>query len=131
MNSCRKKEGAATTIYQSQIIEERRAAAATAAAENGAQEKSRENRGGKITRTATSATAAPGGTTRHYAALTAAHIAQLIALSFHEKIRWLTGAETAAAALHSDPFGMILSKNYEAFLHSKLKKSDWINLSNL
>ena len=50
----KKKEGAATTIYQSQIIEERRATAA----ENGVQEKSRENRGGKITRTATSATAA-------------------------------------------------------------------------
>ena len=86
-----------------------------AAAENGAQEKSRENRGGKITRTATSATAA----LRRRAA---AHIAQLIALSFHEKIRWLTGAETAAAALHSDPFGTILSKNYEAILHSKLAK---------
>ena len=108
LNSCRKKEGAATTIYQSQIIEECRAAAA----ENGAQEKSRENRGGKITRSATAAL-------RRRAA---AHIAQLIALSFHEKIRWLTGAETAAAALHSDPFGMILSKNYEAILHSKLAK---------
>ena len=96
---------------------------AAAAAENGAQEKSRENRGGKITRTATSATAA--------LRRAAAHIAQLIALSFHEKIRWLTGAETAAAALHSDPFGMIWSKNYEAFLHYRLAKSDWIKLFKL
>jgi len=94
------EEGAATTIYQSQIIEECHAAAA---AENGAQEKSRENRGGKITRTATSATAA--------LRRAAAHIAQLIALSFHEKIRWLTGAETAAAALHSDPFVLLWTRD--------------------
>ena len=91
----------------------------SAAAENGAQEKSRENRAGKITRTATSASAA---CTAPRAA--AAHSAQLIALSFHEKIRWLTGAETAAAALHSDPFGVILSKKYMAFSPSQSVKFD-------
>jgi len=78
----------------------------SAAAENGAQEKSRENRAGKITRTATSASAA---CTAPRAA--AAHSAQLIALSFHEKIRWLTGAETAAAALHSDPFVLLWTRD--------------------
>lgn len=78
----------------------------SAAAKNGAQEKSRENRAGKITRTATSASAA---CTAPRAA--AAHSAQLIALSFHEKIRWLTGAETAAAALHSDPFVLLWTRD--------------------